>query len=304
MLQMNIYKRILVGLFITLGLVSCNQNDSASKILLNEVLTNNETNFEDDYGIHSAWIEVFNKSYNSVDLAGYFLKASNEPGDTISYIIPKGDVLTVVQPRQHALFWADAKPNRGTFHTNFTLNIEQPCWIGIYDSSNRLLDEIIVPVLKPDESYARIQDASKEWEIKSGSTTKYVTPSTNNQTIEKNEKVEKFEQHDSSGIGMSLTAMFVVFVGLILLYVIFRMLDKAIFTKKDSTKQSVNMKQEETTNKTAEVSSNEVYAAIAMALHEEFGGVHDIESNILTIHRIYSPWSAKYDVLRVTPRKQ
>lgn len=304
MLQMNIYKRILVGLFITLGLVSCNQNDSASKILLNEVLTNNETNFEDDYGIHSAWIEVFNKSYNSVDLAGYFLKASNEPGDTISYIIPKGDVLTVVQPRQHALFWADAKPNRGTFHTNFTLNIEQPCWIGIYDSSNRLLDEIVVPVLKPDESYARIQDASKEWEIKSGSTTKYVTPSTNNQTIEKNEKVEKFEQHDSSGIGMSLTAMFVVFVGLILLYVIFRMLDKAIFTKKDSTKQSVNMKQEETTNKTAEVSSNEVYAAIAMALHEEFGGVHDIESNILTIHRIYSPWSAKYDVLRVTPRKQ
>ncbi len=304
MLQMNIYKRILVGLSITLGLVSCNQNDSASKILLNEVLTNNETNFEDDYGIHSAWIEVFNKSYNSVDLAGYFLKASNEPGDTISYIIPKGDVLTVVQPRQHALFWADAKPNRGTFHTNFTLNIEQPCWIGIYDSSNRLLDEIVVPVLKPDESYARIQDASKEWEIKSGSTTKYVTPSTNNQTIEKNEKVEKFEQHDSSGIGMSLTAMFVVFVGLILLYVIFRMLDKAIFTKKDSTKQSVNMKQEETTNKTAEVSSNEVYAAIAMALHEEFGGVHDIESNILTIHRIYSPWSAKYDVLRVTPRKQ
>ena len=304
MLKMNIYKRILTGLFIVLGLVSCNQHDGTSKILLNEVLTDNAANFEDDYGIHSAWIEVFNKSYNSVDLAGYFLKVSNEPGDTISYIIPKGDVLTVVRPRQHALFWADAKPNRGTFHTNFTLNNGRPCWIGIYDSGNKLLDEIVVPALKTDESYARVQDASKEWEIKSGSTTKYVTPNTNNQTIEKNEQVEKFEQHDSDGIGMSLTAMLVVFSGLILLYIIFRILGKAIFAKSESTKQPVNMKQEETTNKCAETSSNEVYAAIAMALHEEFGGVHDIESNILTIRRVHSPWSAKYDALRVIPRKK
>ena len=66
MLKMNIYKRILTGLFIVLGLVSCNQHDGTSKILLNEVLTDNAANFEDDYGIHSAWIEVFNKSYNSV----------------------------------------------------------------------------------------------------------------------------------------------------------------------------------------------------------------------------------------------
>ncbi len=303
MLQMNHCKKILGGLFLILGLVSCNHYDSTTKMLLNEVLTNNATNFQDDYGIHSAWIEVFNKSYNSVDLAGYFLKVSNQPGDTISYIVPKGDVQTLVPPRQHALFWADAKPNRGTFHTNFTLNSGQPCWIGLYDSGNRLLDEIIVPALNTDESYARVQDASEEWEVKSGSATKYVTPNTNNQTIEKNEKVEKFEQHDSNGVGMSLTAMLVVFTGLILLYIVFRILGKAIFAKSEPAKQSVNMKQEETTNKTAEP-NNEVFAAIAMALHEEFGGVHDIESNILTIRRVHTPWSAKYDALRVIPRKK
>lgn len=47
-----------------------------------------------------------------------------------------------------------------------------------------------------------------------------------------------------------------------------------------------------------------VYAAIAMALHEELGGVHDVESNVLTIKRRRSAWSAKYDALRVIPRKK
>ena len=55
---------------LTVGLVSCNHYDGTSKLLINEVLTDNEANFQDDYGIHSAWIEVFNKSYGSVDLAG------------------------------------------------------------------------------------------------------------------------------------------------------------------------------------------------------------------------------------------
>ena len=63
------------------------------------------------------------------------------------------------------------------------------------------------------------------------------------------------------------------------------------------------MKQEDTANKAANC-PDEVYAAIAMALHEELGGEHVIESNVLTIHRVHSPWSAKYDALRVIPRKK
>ena len=302
---MNKYKNYLLGILLAIGYVSCSNNqESASKLLINEVLTDNVTNFQDDYGIHSAWIEIFNKSYGSVDLAGCLLKVSNTPGDTTVYIIPKGDVLTSIKPRQHALFWADAKPSRGTFHTNFKLDTERPNWIGLYDSGNKLLDQITVPILDADKSYARIKDADKEWEVKGGSIAKYVTPSTNNQTIDKNEKVEKFAQHDSTGIGMSISAMSVVFVGLLLLYIIFRTLGKTVYRNKKTDKQPVtNMKQEETAKKTVEC-TDEVYAAIAMALHEELGGVHDIESNVLTIRHIQSPWNARYTALRVAPEKK
>lgn len=98
----------------------------------------------------------------------------------------------MVKPRQHALFWADGEPNRGTFHTNFTLNAATDNWIGLYDSGKKLLDQIIVPAgtLQANQSYARVSDAANEWEVKGSSADKYVTPSTNNKTINSHAKME------------------------------------------------------------------------------------------------------------------
>lgn len=112
---------IFLALFLLVGFSSCKEQNTASKLLINEVLIDNESNFQDDYGIHSGWVEIFNRAYSSADLAGCYLRVSSQPGDTLSYFIPKGDVLTLLKPRQHALFWADGAPRRGTFHTNFVL---------------------------------------------------------------------------------------------------------------------------------------------------------------------------------------
>lgn len=140
---------IFLSLLLLVGLTSCGEKKTNSKLMLNEVLIDNQSNFQDDYGLHSAWIEVFNKSYGSADLAGCLLKVSNQPGDTVTYFIPKGDVLTLVKPRQHALFWADGEPNRGTFHTSCKLNPETANWIGLFDSGKKLLDQIVVPAGSP-----------------------------------------------------------------------------------------------------------------------------------------------------------
>ena len=103
---------IFLALFLLVGFSSCKEQNTASKLLINEVLIDNESNFQDDYGIHSGWVEIFNRAYSSADLAGCYLRVSSQPGDTLSYFIPKGDVLTLLKPRQHALFWADGAPRR------------------------------------------------------------------------------------------------------------------------------------------------------------------------------------------------
>ena len=219
---------IFLSLLLLIGLTSCGEQKSNNKLVLNEILIDNQSNFQDDYGLHSAWIEIFNKSFGSADLAACLLKVSSQPGDTVTYFIPKGDILTLVKPRQHALFWADGEPNRGTFHTSFKLNPETANWIGLFDSGRKLLDQIVVPagVLGPNQSYARVSDGAAEWEVKGGSGDKYVTPSTNNKTLDSNAKMEKFEEHDADGVGMSISAMSVVFCGLILLFIAFKIVGK------------------------------------------------------------------------------
>ena len=237
-------KRSYIGIFLSCLLFpffcSCNEKKPQKKVVINEVLIDNQSNFQDDYGIHSGWIEIFNKAYKSSNLAGCLLKVSSQPGDTITYFIPKGDVLTNIKPRQHALFWADGLPRRGTFHTNFILSKTNSNWIGLYDAGGKLLDDIVVPagILKTNQSYARVSDASEEWEIKDDSEEKYITPSTNNKTLDSNPKMEKFELHDSIGVGMTVTAMGVVFFGLLLLYICFRCVGKAAikFRKKNAMK--------------------------------------------------------------------
>ena len=305
-----------IGIFFTLLLVlgvcsSCGEKKSNNKLVLNEVLITNEGNYQDDYGLHSAWIEIFNRSYGSADLAGCYLKCSSQPGDTVSYFIPKGDVLTLVKPRQHSLFWADGEARRGTFHTNFTLNPETQNWIGLYDSGRNLLDQITIPagVLQANQSYARISDAAEKWEVKDGSAEKYVTPSTNNKTIDSNAKMEKFEEHDSNGIGMSISAMSVVFCGLILLYISFKIVGRVSvnLSKRNAMKaKGITDKQEAKEKKLGEA-PGEIFAAIAMAMYEMQSDVHDVEDTVLTITRVkrsYSPWSSKIYTLRETPQKK
>ena len=305
-----------IGIFFTLLLVlgvcsSCGEKRSNNKLLLNEVLITNEGNYQDDYGLHSAWIEIFNKSFGSADLAACLLRASSQPGDTTTYFIPKGDVLTLVKPRQHSLFWADGEPRRGTFHTNFTLDPEKENWIGLFDSGRNLIDQVTIPagVLKTNQSYGRVSDAASQWEVKDGSAEKYVTPSTNNKTIDSNAKMEKFEEHDSNGIGMSISAMSVVFCGLILLFIAFKIVGKASvsLSKRNAMKaKGITDKQEAKEKKLGEA-PGEIFAAIAMAMHEMQSDVHDVEDTVLTITRVkrsYSPWSSKIYTLRETPLKK
>ena len=304
-----------IGIFFTLLLVlgvcsSCGEKKSNNKLVLNEVLITNEGNYQDDYGLHSAWIEIFNRSYGSADLAGCYLKFKNGR-DSASDFIPKGDILTLVKPRQHALFWADGEARRGTFHTNFTLNPDDTNWIGLYDSGRNLLDSIVIPAgaLQANQSYARISDAAEKWEVKDGSAEKYVTPSTNNKTIDSNAKMEKFEEHDSDGIGMSISAMSVVFCGLILLFIAFKIVGRVSvsLSKRNAMKaKGITDKQEAKEKKLGEA-PGEIFAAIAMAMYEMQSDVHDVEDTVLTITRVkrsYSPWSSKIYTLRETPQKK
>ena len=299
-----------IGIFITLVAVVCLGLNAqrATSLKINEVLVTNEQNYQDDYGLHNAWIEIFNTSFASVNIEGCYL--TNDKDNPTKYPIPKGDVLTLIKPRQHILFWADGMPNRGTFHVSFTLDPSKENYIALYDSNGKtLIDEITVPAgMLADQSYAREEDGSANWVIKGGGEHSYVTPSTNNMTLDKNEKIENFKKHDADGFGMAIIAMSVVFIGLILLYVSFKIVGNiAVKLGKRNAMIAIGITDKvEAKEKNLGSHSGEEAAAIAMALHEFMNDAHDVEDMILTINKVkrtYSPWSSKIYTLRQTPKR-
>ncbi len=301
-------KRILGIFLLAVCAVSSVWAQGRKGLRINEVLISNETNFQDDYGCQSAWIEIFNTTFGSVDIGSCYL--TNDKENPKKYPIPKGDVLTEMPPRQHLLFWADNQPNRGTFHVSFELDPTQENWIGLYDANGEdLIDEVIIPAGIPaDCSYARVDDGAGEWEIKDGTDSRYVTPSTNNVTLDKNEKIEMFATHDRHGFGMTIMAMCIVFSGLLLLFLSFRLIGKITVWIKRRNAMRVHGISDKTEAKEKELGrvSGEVCAAISMALYQHLE-VHDVEDTVLTINKVkkaYSPWNSKIYSLREIPNKK
>ncbi|MCC8145004.1 MAG: OadG family protein [Bacteroidales bacterium] len=295
------------------------QAQRTTSLRINEVLVINETNFIDEYGQNYPWIEIYNTSAGTVNIAGCFL--TNDINQPRMYPIPKGDVLMKISPRQHVLFWADGKPWHGNFHLNFTLDPDKPNFIALFDSDGRtLIDSITVPYpQKADISYGLIVDGWDQEridsEIKTNSAYKggsqawdyltKVTPSTNNKILDTNEKIENFQNNDPDGIGMTITAIGVVFLGLIVLYLVFKLTGNiAVNLSKKRAMKASGMSKEEAEGVTQQ--SSDIYAAIALAIYEATE-LHDEENTILTIKntaRTYSPWSSKIYTLRETPQKK
>ena len=292
------------GLVATLSVFSLSAQ-SQSDMRLNELLIYNETNFEDDFGFHNGWFELFNTSYGTVDIGGCFL--TNDPTNLKKYIIPKADVLTKIAPRQHVLFWADNNPYHGTFHINFTLEESDTIYF-VASDGRTVIDKIAVPKdLGVDQSYGRIQDGigSTNGDGEGWSIMPWTSPSTNNAGVDEESKSQIMKREDPHGWIITLTAMSVVFLALIILCFIFKFTGHL----------AVNKFQKKSTAATADSQGNvanvkdtsaETYAAIGLALHlfQEENEAHDNESLTITMShtdRTYSPWSSKIYTLRQTP---
>jgi Na+-transporting methylmalonyl-CoA/oxaloacetate decarboxylase gamma subunit len=124
--------------------------------------------------------------------------------------------------------------------------------------------------------------------------------------LDKNDKVENFQKNDAIGAGMTVTAMGVVFVALLALYLSFKLVGKTAISLSHRRLMKASGITKEAAIDIHEQSSGEVFAAIAMAIYESTE-LHDKENTVLTIkntERSYSPWSSKIYSLRELPNKK
>ncbi len=280
----------------------------STDLRINEFMAINQTNYEDDFGERSAWIEIFNSSYGTVNIGGCYL--TDDRNNLKKYQIPKGDVLTYIKPRQHVIFWADNKPTHGTFHLNF--RIDDTRFLALTSSDGRtIIDSVSYPEQQPDVSYARSEDGMGRWKY-----AEKTTPSTSNKLVELEAASQRFASQDPSGMAMAITAMSVVFLALAVLFLIFKYVGKFLSARqqkggkkeaiesKDMAEDTQHGKAGQEAKKSQPATAGEVYAAIAVALNLYEAEMLEKESSILTINRVakaYSPWSSKIYGLRQVP---
>ena len=301
-------KRLFLMLVAAMAVCLGVQAQGRSALRINEVMVENTPDgIADEYGQHNAWIEVYNSNFAPIEISSIYL--TNDSTQPKMYPVPLGDVKTKIPKRQHVLFFADGEPNKGTFHTNFTLDPTRDNWIGIYDANgNTLIDYVVVPAgLQPGESWAREGDGAQTWSKRTGAADSYVTPSSANVIRDKNHKIEDFAERDANGFGMTIMAMCIVFSALFVLCLCFYFMGK--FNANRALQKKTAAQGGDATDK-VQVKENthdtgEEIAAIVMALHEHLDA-HDRESAILTIkkgNRRYSPWNSKIYNMRELPAR-
>jgi len=286
---------------------------------LNEVYVHSDSagsSYVDEYGQPASWIEIENTSYSTHNLRNCFLtinpavldeSMSAPEREKLMSEIPAGDPRTSLAAKQRLTFFADGNVNRGTLHLNFELPVGEPFTVYLFDGNAvDLLDSVRVEVLPTGSSYARINDA--EWQVLEEDK---VTPNSPN-VVFKNKKIQEFKEKDPHGIAMTLMCMGVVFLCLILLFVFFHIFGwamnrasmlarvRAIRAIHNQASKVVEMAKQGTTE-TKGIDMETYTAVIGLALHEYFGGTHDLESGIITIHQSHTTWADKSHELRVVP---
>jgi hypothetical protein len=149
------------ALFIVLvGLGAGCVSPSNSPIRLNEILPSNSNDCADEAGERNDWVELYNTSSDTVDLAGYSL--TDDTSSPRKSVIPDG---VTIGGLSALLFWADHTPEQGKTHLDFKLKSKTE-EVVLYDTESRQVDLYRWSDTDPaysDISFARVPDGTGDW---------------------------------------------------------------------------------------------------------------------------------------------
>ncbi len=145
-----------------------------SPLVINELMASNLSTVSDETGTFEDWIEIYNRSSETIDLGNYFLSDNfNIPG---KWQLPK----TNLAANDYLLVWADNDPEDGVdSHASFKLSAggEE---LGLFQKVSdafTAVDLVRFDELSDDESYARVPNGTGEF------ASHFSTPGWNNDNL-------------------------------------------------------------------------------------------------------------------------
>lgn len=139
--------------------------ENNSNVFVNEIMSANYSTIEDFEGDYSDWVELYNGGTETINLSGYTLTDKQDTPNLWTF--PN----VSISPGGFLLVFVDGKDitTGSELHTNFSLDSGGEDVL-FYDPSGGLVNFIPGKHLTLDQSYARLQDGSTEWDIFTSST--------------------------------------------------------------------------------------------------------------------------------------
>ena len=132
------------------------ENLDPPTILINELMSSNDSTIQDENEQYEDWIEIYFNTNQAINLAGYSL--SDKVDEPAMWIIPNLEITG----EGYLLFWADNDEEDGPLHTNFKLSGSGE-EVALFDPNQNLVDFISFGELGDDISFGRFNDASDNW---------------------------------------------------------------------------------------------------------------------------------------------
>ncbi len=140
-----------------------NEVASDSPVIINEIMSTNRSTLTDENGLYYDYIELYNRSGETVSLSGWYL--SDDSQSARKWRLP--DVS--IGPNEYLVIHAsglDRKEDPAHLHTNFSLSSEGE-WAVLSNNEGRVMDRVEFDLLKADTAWLRQADGS--WSAGSGS---------------------------------------------------------------------------------------------------------------------------------------
>jgi len=149
---------LLIPLFILF-----NVDSVSTQVVINEFSASNLHSHLDNFNRTEDWIELYNNSSSTIDLAGYHL--SDKESKPMKWAIPPG---TSIPAGGHLLFYCSGRDGNflNQYHTNFKLSQTSGKDIVVFaDPAGVILEQYELEITSVEHSRGRLQDGGQDWGI-------------------------------------------------------------------------------------------------------------------------------------------
>jgi len=133
-------------------------------LCINEFLASNDAAYADENGGFDDWFELYNGTEAAINIGGMYV--SDDLTDLTNWQIPDTDsTLTIVQPGEFLLIWADEEIDQGVLHVNIKLSGDGED-IALTDADGTtIIDSYTFGVQTTDVSKGRSPDGGATWQF-------------------------------------------------------------------------------------------------------------------------------------------